>query len=63
MIYSGHQNLWNKDILHRDVSINNILMGTSKARVGNRGLLIDLDMAVLLSREGSLAGADFRTVS
>jgi hypothetical protein len=38
-------------------------MGKKDAPVGNRGLIIDLDMAVLLNREGSLAGVDFRTVS
>ncbi|EDR03779.1 uncharacterized protein LACBIDRAFT_306822 [Laccaria bicolor S238N-H82] len=58
---SGHQNLWNAEILHRDVSINNILMGKKDAPVGNRGVIIDLDMAILLNREGSLAGVDFRT--
>jgi hypothetical protein len=38
-------------------------MGKENAPVGNRGLVIDLDMAILLNREGSLAGVDFRTVS
>jgi len=38
-------------------------MGKENAPVGNRGLVIDLDMAILLNRVGSLAGVDFRTVS
>ena len=38
-------------------------MGKENAPVGDRGLVIDLDMAILLNREGSLAGVDFRTVS
>ena len=59
----GHQNLWNAGILHRDVSINNVLIGKPDAEVGNRGVLIDMDMAILLARKGPLASVDFRTVS
>ena len=58
----GHQNLWKKGILHRDISINNILLGNQGAKPGNRGLVIDLDMGIWINRTTSLAGADFRTV-
>ena len=58
----GHQNLWKKGILHRDISINNILLGNEGAKPGNRGLVIDLDMGIWINRTTSLAGADFRTV-
>ena len=62
MIFVGHRNLWEAGILHRDVSINNVLIGRSNAEAGNRGVLIDLDMAIRLNRTESLAGVDFRTV-
>jgi len=50
-----------KGILHRDISINNILI-TPHANHA-RGLIIDLDMAIWIHRIESLAGADFRMVS
>ncbi|KAF8971790.1 hypothetical protein BDZ97DRAFT_1785143 [Flammula alnicola] len=58
---AGHQNLWNEHILHRDVSINNILIGQPGSTAGYRGILIDLDMAILIDRKDSLKEADFRT--
>ncbi|KAJ3514129.1 hypothetical protein NLJ89_g2549 [Agrocybe chaxingu] len=60
---AGHQNMWNKNILHRDISINNILIGEDGADDGDRGVVIDLDMAVELPCLASLAGVDFRTAS
>ena len=63
MLSVGHQNLWGASILHRDVSVNNVLIGKPNAEFGNRGVLIDLDMAILLARTESLASVDFRTVS
>lgn len=43
---SAHQALVNKhDILHRDISQNNILLGKKGAPIGDRGKLIDFDMA------------------
>ncbi|KAJ3501282.1 hypothetical protein NLJ89_g9407 [Agrocybe chaxingu] len=41
----GHRNLWDNGILHRDVSINNILISDDDAEEGSRGTLIDLDLA------------------
>ncbi|PPR02172.1 hypothetical protein CVT24_011360 [Panaeolus cyanescens] len=42
---AGHQSLWRKGIIHRDVSFNNILQGKTGAPVGKIGVLIDLDMS------------------
>jgi len=58
--YAGHQNLWNAGIIHRD---DNILIGNPDVAEGNRGLIIDLDMAILVNREGGLASVDFRMAS
>ena len=63
MLFVGHRNLWQAGILHGDVSINNVLIGKPNAEVGNRGVLIDMDMAILLDRMELLASVDFRTVS
>ena len=39
------------DILHRDVSVGNILINANKgAKEGDRGILIDLDHAVRLEK-------------
>lgn len=45
-----------QNIMHRDISINNIMIASS----GTGGYLIDLDFAVLLSRD-SISGAPHRT--
>ncbi|KAF9552432.1 hypothetical protein CPC08DRAFT_728627 [Agrocybe pediades] len=44
----GHRDLWNRKILHRDISFNNILIVTGNPE--SRGTLIDLDMAVEFPR-------------
>lgn len=59
---SGHKSLWLKGILHRDVSIDNILLGCEGAPEGYRGILIDLDMAIKISPTRRQLGR-FRTVS
>ncbi|KAF8953523.1 hypothetical protein BDZ97DRAFT_1872005 [Flammula alnicola] len=58
---AGHQNLLNIGILHRDVSISNILIGKSGSAPGNRGVLIDLDMAIRINVAERSVQADFRT--
>ncbi|KAI5888987.1 uncharacterized protein SCHCODRAFT_02510924 [Schizophyllum commune H4-8] len=58
---NGHWNLWKIDILHRDVSIHNILLGVDGAEAGWEGVLIDLDMAISMRRTRSDLEADFRT--
>lgn len=44
---AAHRTLVNeRDVLHRDISQNNILLGNEGARPGERGVLIDFDMAL-----------------
>ncbi|KAF5340965.1 hypothetical protein D9611_006032 [Ephemerocybe angulata] len=50
----AHWDLLQAGILHRDVSMENILLGEDGAPVGCRGVLIDLEMAILAS--GPTAG-------
>ncbi|CAA7263552.1 unnamed protein product [Cyclocybe aegerita] len=57
---AGHRNLWDAGILHRDVSINNILLGNPNAPPGQRGIIIDLDMAVQLGAKVALPKASKR---
>ncbi|TRM70360.1 hypothetical protein BD626DRAFT_448850 [Schizophyllum amplum] len=57
----GHRGLWDMYILHRDVSIANILMGVLDAPEGWKGVLIDLDMAISLLPESRNVGVDYRT--
>ncbi|KAF5341174.1 hypothetical protein D9611_006062 [Ephemerocybe angulata] len=51
----GHWNLLKAGLLHRDVSMGNILLGAEGASVGRRGFLIDLEMAIATA-DGPLAG-------
>ncbi|KAJ3507832.1 hypothetical protein NLJ89_g6081 [Agrocybe chaxingu] len=57
---AGHRNLWDAGILHRDVSVNNILLGTPNAPPGQRGIIIDLDNAIQLGAEVALPRASKR---
>ncbi|KAF6753366.1 hypothetical protein DFP72DRAFT_814028, partial [Ephemerocybe angulata] len=56
----GHHNLFLRRILHRDPTFHNILLGNAKDR-GNRGVLIDLDMAIQALTEELAIGVDKRT--
>ncbi|CAA7264922.1 unnamed protein product [Cyclocybe aegerita] len=51
---AGHQKLWNKGVIHMDVSCLNILMGNKDAPVGQRGVLIDLDGSKTIGEDGLL---------
>ncbi|KAJ3504859.1 hypothetical protein NLJ89_g7722 [Agrocybe chaxingu] len=55
---AGHQNMWKQNIIHRDISINNILIGGADAPKGRRGILIDLDVAVQWEYWGSMPAVD-----
>ncbi|TFK69741.1 hypothetical protein BDN72DRAFT_897039 [Pluteus cervinus] len=55
-ITCGHKSLWDRCILHRDFSINNLLFGN---RIGFHGVIIDLDMAIWTDRPEQ--PDDFRT--
>ncbi|RXW20944.1 hypothetical protein EST38_g4926 [Candolleomyces aberdarensis] len=57
-VIAGLRNLVCVELIHRDVSINNILLNEG-GKKGNRGILIDLDMAMRAGR--SKMSADFRT--
>ena len=60
----GHRNLWNKGVLHRNISINNIALGQDGARPGNTGVLIGLyHSAVIWESSKKLELADYRIVS
>ncbi|KAF6760864.1 hypothetical protein DFP72DRAFT_804773 [Ephemerocybe angulata] len=49
-------------VMHRDVSMDNILLGDNDAAIGERGVLIDLDMAMVV--DGPTAGmlTEYRVV-
>ncbi|PPR02181.1 hypothetical protein CVT24_011369 [Panaeolus cyanescens] len=47
---AGHQNMWEKGVVHRDISYKNILLGTPGAPKGFRGVVIDMDRARLLPK-------------
>ncbi|TFK69109.1 hypothetical protein BDN72DRAFT_878651, partial [Pluteus cervinus] len=49
--------LWERGILHRDISINNVLFGKDATPPGSRGVLIDLDRAIRITVKDSLLGA------
>ncbi|RXW17568.1 hypothetical protein EST38_g8280 [Candolleomyces aberdarensis] len=52
---AGHRGLLAKNVLHRDVSPNNILLGPSEADEGEHGTLIDLDISLRLPCDGPIA--------
>ncbi|TFK66154.1 hypothetical protein BDN72DRAFT_961968 [Pluteus cervinus] len=57
-LVEAHRDLFIAGILHRDISIHNTLFGKPNAPKGQRGILIDLDMAIRTSRKESMATAD-----
>ncbi|KAF6760718.1 hypothetical protein DFP72DRAFT_756880, partial [Ephemerocybe angulata] len=54
----GYRGLLSKSVLHRDVSLQNVLLGTVNAAPGSRGILIDLDMAVWTHTDISILRAE-----
>ncbi|KAJ2922033.1 hypothetical protein H1R20_g15067, partial [Candolleomyces eurysporus] len=64
---NGHMNLYLKKRLHRDVTIDNILLGKkadgSNPDPGYRGFLIDLYMAIKIGRDMNKLSSERRTGS
>lgn len=56
----GHKSLYDAGILHRDISINNLLINADRTDPSHLGPLIDLDLAIKISREKP-SGAASRT--
>lgn len=52
--------MWKEGILHRDISIHNVVLGKENASVGNKGVLIDMDMAIEI--KGYKPNSEARTV-
>ncbi|RXW13099.1 hypothetical protein EST38_g12754 [Candolleomyces aberdarensis] len=58
---AAHKALLDRNIIHRDISLNNILLGLEDANEGSRGVLIDLDLALKSFGPLSEIPVDFRT--
>lgn len=61
-LVKGHGNMWNSRVLHRDISYRNILLGAQDAPEGSRGVLIDMDRAVVIEQDMPLPKADHEIV-
>lgn len=59
----AHKSLLDRNIIHRDISPNNILLGLDDAGEGDRGVLIDLDIALKSLGLTSDTPVDFQIVS
>ncbi|KAF6743500.1 hypothetical protein DFP72DRAFT_1020223 [Ephemerocybe angulata] len=57
----AHLALFRLSILHRDITAENILLGLPGASRGERGILIDLDMAIWIGRDISEVNVDEKT--
>ncbi|KAJ2925072.1 hypothetical protein H1R20_g12021, partial [Candolleomyces eurysporus] len=57
---AAHKSLLGRNIIHRDISPNNILLGTAGAQPGERGILIDLGIALRSNGPGAQNRADPR---
>ncbi|TFK46362.1 hypothetical protein OE88DRAFT_1667681 [Heliocybe sulcata] len=61
-IIAGQYELYKLGIVHRDVSTRNMVYNPDiNARPGQRGFLIDFDMAKRMERQSSMAAKDLRT--
>ncbi|KAJ2936993.1 hypothetical protein H1R20_g96, partial [Candolleomyces eurysporus] len=58
---AAHKALLDRNIIHRDISPNNVLLGSDDADEGDRGVLIDLDIALRSLGSTSDTRVDFRT--
>ncbi|KJZ70776.1 hypothetical protein HIM_09826 [Hirsutella minnesotensis 3608] len=56
----GHQSLYKAGFLHRDISINNLMINEDDENPSRRAFLIDLDLAIRVTREGA-SGAKGKT--
>ncbi|KAG6096514.1 hypothetical protein E4U30_001475 [Claviceps sp. LM220 group G6] len=56
----GHKSLYDKGILHRDISINNLMINEDPGNPSWKSFLIDLDLAINIGREKP-SGAHGRT--
>ncbi|KAK5998909.1 hypothetical protein PT974_01293 [Cladobotryum mycophilum] len=57
---NGHRSLYRAGLLHRDISINNLIINEAERDPLKRGYLIDLDLAISLQRL-SASGAEGKT--
>ncbi|KAJ2914983.1 hypothetical protein MD484_g5411, partial [Candolleomyces efflorescens] len=57
---AGHRNLVKRGTLHRDVSPQNVLLGNPGAEPGERGILIDFDVATRCDETGFHPPVDWR---
>lgn len=57
---SGHQSLQQAGILHRDISVNNLMINEDKENPSWPSFLIDLDLAIRETRDG-VSGANGKT--
>ncbi|EPQ50540.1 hypothetical protein GLOTRDRAFT_16945, partial [Gloeophyllum trabeum ATCC 11539] len=49
----GHESMGKKDILHRDISINNIMISAYPDKEKCKGFLIDMEYATVVGEPGS----------
>ncbi|KAJ6436591.1 Sulfatase domain containing protein [Purpureocillium lavendulum] len=56
----GHRSLYMAGFLHRDISVNNLMINEDVGNPSRRAFLIDLDLAIKAQREGA-SGAQGKT--
>ncbi|TFK61124.1 hypothetical protein BDN72DRAFT_965347 [Pluteus cervinus] len=60
-ILAGILGLWGVGVVHRDITLDNLRFGKKNATIGWRGILIDFDMAIRITRRESLVSTNSRT--